>query len=86
MVLRLGRMSRGVRRGVRSMPQHPRVIRYFLPHHLWIMACACKALSKQCKLRLILKRHCKLSCKHRLKLQLQFLRSMAMVSVHHGEV
>ncbi|MQL95056.1 hypothetical protein Taro_027719 [Colocasia esculenta] len=43
------------------------------------MACSCKAWSKQCKLRLRLKRHCKLSCRHRLRLQLQFLKSMAMV-------
>ncbi|MQM06428.1 hypothetical protein Taro_039249 [Colocasia esculenta] len=31
-------MSRGVRRGVSSRPQHPRVLQYFLLHHLWIMA------------------------------------------------
>ncbi|MQL78306.1 hypothetical protein Taro_010733, partial [Colocasia esculenta] len=36
-------MSRGVRRGVSSRPQHPRVPHYFLHHHLWIMACSCKA-------------------------------------------
>ncbi|MQL91298.1 hypothetical protein Taro_023901 [Colocasia esculenta] len=31
-------MSRGVRRGVSSKPQHPKVPRYILHHHLWIMA------------------------------------------------
>ncbi|MQL91793.1 hypothetical protein Taro_024409 [Colocasia esculenta] len=31
-------MTRGVRRGVSSRPQHPRVPRYFLHHHLWTMA------------------------------------------------
>ncbi|MQL69697.1 hypothetical protein Taro_002005, partial [Colocasia esculenta] len=53
-------------------PQGPTV----LPHnHLWIMAYSCKAWSKQCRLR----RHCRLSCRHRLRLQFQFLRSMSMV-------
>ncbi|MQL82099.1 hypothetical protein Taro_014565 [Colocasia esculenta] len=42
MVLRLGRMSRHVRRGVSSRPQHPRVPQYFLHHHLWTTACSCK--------------------------------------------
>ncbi|MQM21169.1 hypothetical protein Taro_054203 [Colocasia esculenta] len=37
-VLRLGMTSRGVRRGVSSRPQHLRVLRYSLHHHLWIMA------------------------------------------------
>ncbi|MQM02956.1 hypothetical protein Taro_035726 [Colocasia esculenta] len=78
-MLRFGRMSRGVRRGVSSRPQHPRVLRYFLHHHLWTMACSCKAWSKRCRLRLRRKRHCMLSCRRRLRLQLQFLKSMAMV-------
>ncbi|MQL76122.1 hypothetical protein Taro_008510, partial [Colocasia esculenta] len=37
-VPRLGRRSRDVRRGVSSRPQHPRVPRYFLHHHLCTMA------------------------------------------------
>ncbi|MQL98461.1 hypothetical protein Taro_031171 [Colocasia esculenta] len=32
-----------MRRGVSSRPQHPRVLRYFLHHHLWIMAYSCMA-------------------------------------------
>ncbi|MQM06303.1 hypothetical protein Taro_039125, partial [Colocasia esculenta] len=64
-VPRLGRTSRGVRRGVISRPQHPRVPRYFLHHHLWTMVCSCKVRSRRCR--------------PRLRLQLQFLRSMAMV-------
>ncbi|MQM08244.1 hypothetical protein Taro_041100 [Colocasia esculenta] len=79
MVLRLRRTSIGVRRGVRSRPQHPRVPRYSLHHHLWITACSCKAWFRQCRPRHRLRRHCRINCKHRLKLQLQFLRSMAMV-------
>ncbi|MQL94510.1 hypothetical protein Taro_027160 [Colocasia esculenta] len=78
-VLRLGRMSRGVRRGVSSRPQHPRVLRYSLHHHLWTMACSCKAWSRQYRLRLRRRWHYRLSCKHRLRLQLQFPKSMAMV-------
>ncbi|MQL76123.1 hypothetical protein Taro_008511 [Colocasia esculenta] len=79
MVLRLGRTSIGVRRGVSSRSQHPRVPWYNLHHHLWIMACSCKAWFRQCRPRRRLRRHCKLSCRLRLQLQLQFLRSMAMV-------
>ncbi|MQM09271.1 hypothetical protein Taro_042140 [Colocasia esculenta] len=41
--------SRGVRRGVSSRPQHPRVLQYFLHHHLWTTACSCKAWFKQCR-------------------------------------
>ncbi|MQL95710.1 hypothetical protein Taro_028380 [Colocasia esculenta] len=78
-VLRLGRTSRGVRRGVSSRPQHPRVLRYSLHHHLWTMACSCKAWSRQCRLRPRLRRHYRLNCRHRLRLQLQFPGSMAMV-------
>ncbi|MQM23158.1 hypothetical protein Taro_056221, partial [Colocasia esculenta] len=37
-VPKLGRTSRGARRGVSSRPQHPRVPLYFLHHHLWTMA------------------------------------------------
>ncbi|MQL68324.1 hypothetical protein Taro_000654 [Colocasia esculenta] len=59
--------------------QHPRVLRYSLHHHLWTMACSCKAWSRQCRLRLRHRWHCRLSCRLSLKLQLQFLRSMAMV-------
>ncbi|MQL68341.1 hypothetical protein Taro_000636 [Colocasia esculenta] len=78
-VPRLGRMSRGMRRGVSSRPQHPRVLRYFLHHHLWIMACSLKAWSRRCRLRLRCRRRCRLSCRHMLRLQLQFSKSMAMV-------
>ncbi|MQL85283.1 hypothetical protein Taro_017801 [Colocasia esculenta] len=78
-VLKLGRTSKGVRRGVSSRPQHPKVLLYFLHHHPWTMACSCKACSKQCRHRLKLRQHYRLSCRHRLRLQLQFLRSMAMV-------
>ncbi|MQM01079.1 hypothetical protein Taro_033827, partial [Colocasia esculenta] len=60
-VLRLGRMSRGVRRGVSSSPQHPRVLRYSLHHHLWTMAYSCKAWSRRCRLRLRLRLSCRLS-------------------------
>ncbi|MQM06590.1 hypothetical protein Taro_039419 [Colocasia esculenta] len=70
MVLRLGMTSRGVRRGVSSRPQHPRVLRYSLHHHLWIMAYSCKAWSQQCRLRIRLRRRCKLSCRLRFMLQL----------------
>ncbi|MQM05571.1 hypothetical protein Taro_038382, partial [Colocasia esculenta] len=78
-VLRLGRMRRGMRRGVSSRPQHPRVPRYFLHHHLWTTACSCKAWLRQCRPRRRLRRYCRLSCRLRLRLQLQFPRSMAMV-------
>ncbi|MQM16347.1 hypothetical protein Taro_049302 [Colocasia esculenta] len=78
-VPRLGRMSRGVRRGVVSRPQHPTVPRYFLHHHLWTTTCSCKAWSKRCKLRHRRRLHSKLSCRQRLKLQLRFPRSMTMV-------
>ncbi|MQM13974.1 hypothetical protein Taro_046900 [Colocasia esculenta] len=64
---------------VSSRPQHPRVLMYFLHHHLLTMAYSCKAWSKQCRLRLRHKRHCRLSCRLRLRLQLQFLMSMATV-------
>ncbi|MQL70757.1 hypothetical protein Taro_003073 [Colocasia esculenta] len=37
-VPRLRRTRRGMRRGVSSRPQHPRVPRHFLHHHLWTMA------------------------------------------------
>ncbi|MQL96441.1 hypothetical protein Taro_029122 [Colocasia esculenta] len=79
MVLRLGRTSKGVRSVVSSRPQHPRVLRYSLHHHLWIMAYSCKAWSRQCRLRVRRRQHCRLSCRHRLGLQLQFPRSMVMV-------
>ncbi|MQL77091.1 hypothetical protein Taro_009489, partial [Colocasia esculenta] len=46
---KLERTSRGVWRGVSSRPQHPRVPRYFLRHHLWTMACSCKAWSRRCR-------------------------------------
>ncbi|MQL76756.1 hypothetical protein Taro_009151, partial [Colocasia esculenta] len=72
-------MSRGVRRGVSSRPQQLRVLRYSIHHPLWTMEYSCKAWSKQCRLRLRLRRHCRLSCRHKLRLQLQFLKSMAMV-------
>ncbi|MQM17134.1 hypothetical protein Taro_050102 [Colocasia esculenta] len=78
-VLRLLMTSIGVRRGVSSRPQHPRVLQYFLHHHLWIMVCSYKAWFMQCRPRCRLRRHCRLSCRLRLKLQLPFLRSMAMV-------
>ncbi|MQM02108.1 hypothetical protein Taro_034871 [Colocasia esculenta] len=78
-VPRLGRTSRGVRRGVSSRPQHPRVLRYSLHHHLWTMACSCKAWSRQYRLRLRPRLRCRLTCRLRLRLQLQFPRSMAMV-------
>ncbi|MQL98326.1 hypothetical protein Taro_031032, partial [Colocasia esculenta] len=78
-VPRLGRTSRGVRRGVSSRSLHPRVLRYSLHHHLWIIAYSCKAWFRQCRLRLRRRRHYRLSCRHRLRLQLQFPWSMAMV-------
>ncbi|MQM21289.1 hypothetical protein Taro_054328 [Colocasia esculenta] len=43
------------------------------------MVCSCKVWSKRCRLRHRLRLHCKLSCRHKLRLQLQFPRSMAMV-------
>ncbi|MQL88238.1 hypothetical protein Taro_020798, partial [Colocasia esculenta] len=78
-VLRLEMTNRGVRTGVSSRPQHPRVLMYFLYHHLWIMVCSCKAWYRQCRHRRTLRWHCRLSCRLRLRLQLQFPRSMAMV-------
>ncbi|MQL97794.1 hypothetical protein Taro_030492 [Colocasia esculenta] len=71
--------SRGVRRGVSSRPQHPKVPQYFLHHHLWTTACSCKAWYRQCRPKLRLRRHCRLNYRLRLRLQLQFPRSMAMV-------
>ncbi|MQM14006.1 hypothetical protein Taro_046934 [Colocasia esculenta] len=78
-VLRLGMTSKGVRRGVSSRPQHPKVPRYSLHHHLWITTCSCKAWSRQCRLGLRRRRHYMLNCRHKLRLQLQFPRSMVMV-------
>ncbi|MQL99105.1 hypothetical protein Taro_031827 [Colocasia esculenta] len=78
-MLRLGRMSIDVRRGVSSRLQHPRVPRYFLHHHLWTLACSCMSWFRHCRPRCRLRRHCRLSCRLRLRLQLQFPRSMAMV-------
>ncbi|MQL98758.1 hypothetical protein Taro_031473 [Colocasia esculenta] len=72
-------MSRSVRRWVSSKPQHPRVPQYFLHNHLWTMACSCKAWSKRCRLRLRCRLHCRLSCRHKLRLQLQFPRSMVIL-------
>ncbi|MQM20565.1 hypothetical protein Taro_053586 [Colocasia esculenta] len=43
------------------------------------MVCSCKAWSRRCRHRLRHRWYCKLSCRHRLRLHLQFLRSMAMV-------
>ncbi|MQM20237.1 hypothetical protein Taro_053254, partial [Colocasia esculenta] len=60
-------------------PQHPRVPRYFLHHHLWITTCSCKAWFGQCRLRSKLRRHSRFSCRLRLRLKLPFPRSMAMV-------
>ncbi|MQL76114.1 hypothetical protein Taro_008501 [Colocasia esculenta] len=74
-------MSKGMRRGVNSRLQHPRVPRYFLHHHLWTMACSCKAWSRRCRPSHRLMLHCKLNCRHRLKLQLQFPRIKAMVAL-----
>ncbi|MQM00086.1 hypothetical protein Taro_032815 [Colocasia esculenta] len=71
--------SRGMRRGVSNRPQHLRVLQYSLHHYLWTMACSCKTWSRQCGSRPRLRQHCRLSCRHRLRLQLQFLRSMAIV-------
>ncbi|MQM18854.1 hypothetical protein Taro_051850 [Colocasia esculenta] len=72
-------MSIGVRSGVSSRLQHPKVPQYFLHHHLWTTACSCKAWFRQYRPRRRIKRHCRLSCRLRLRLQLQFPRSMAMV-------
>ncbi|MQL97810.1 hypothetical protein Taro_030508 [Colocasia esculenta] len=72
-------MSRGVRRGVRSRPQHPRVPLYSLHHHLWTMMCSCKVWSRRCRPKRRHTQHCRLNCSHKLRLQLQFLRRMAMV-------
>ncbi|MQL81193.1 hypothetical protein Taro_013649 [Colocasia esculenta] len=72
-------MSRDVRRGVGSRPQHLRVPRYFLHHHLWTVACSCNAWSKRCRCKHRLRLCCRPSCRHKLMLQLQFPRSMAMV-------
>ncbi|MQL97796.1 hypothetical protein Taro_030494 [Colocasia esculenta] len=43
------------------------------------MACSCKAYSRRCRRKHRLRLCCRLSCRHRIKLQLQFSRSMAMV-------
>ncbi|MQM04356.1 hypothetical protein Taro_037152 [Colocasia esculenta] len=72
-------MSIGVRIGVSSRPQHPRVPQYSLHHHLWTMVCSCKAWFRQCRPRCKLRRHYRLNCRLMLRLQLPFLRSMAMV-------
>ncbi|MQM14564.1 hypothetical protein Taro_047498 [Colocasia esculenta] len=56
-VLRLERMSRDMRRGVSSRPQHPRVPQYYHHRHLWTMTCSCKAWSRRCR------------CRHRLRLR-----------------
>ncbi|MQM15090.1 hypothetical protein Taro_048027 [Colocasia esculenta] len=72
-------MSRGVRTRVSSRPQHHRVLQFFLHHRLWIMGCSCKVLSRLCRPKHILRWHCRLSWRLRLRLQLQFPRSKAMV-------
>ncbi|MQM13839.1 hypothetical protein Taro_046766 [Colocasia esculenta] len=79
-VLRLGRTSRDVRRGVSSRPQHPRVPQYSHHHHLWTMACSCKAWSKRCRHRHRLRLCYRPNCRCRLRIQLQFPRSMVMVA------
>ncbi|MQM04004.1 hypothetical protein Taro_036792 [Colocasia esculenta] len=78
-VLRLEMTSRGVRTGVSSRPQHPRVLQYFLHHSLWTMVYSCKVWFRRCRPRLTLRRHCRLSYRLKLRLLLQFLRRMAMV-------
>ncbi|MQM10457.1 hypothetical protein Taro_043354 [Colocasia esculenta] len=78
-VLRLGRTSNDVRRGVSSRPQHPRVPQYFHHRHLWSMACSCKAWSRRCRHRHRLRLHCRPSCRCRLRLQHQFPRSMVII-------
>ncbi|MQL84531.1 hypothetical protein Taro_017028 [Colocasia esculenta] len=78
-VLRLGMTNRGVRCGVSSRPQHPKVLQYSLHHHLWNMVYSCKPWFRRCRPRRRLRRLCRPSCRLRLRLQLQFLRSMAMV-------
>ncbi|MQL78091.1 hypothetical protein Taro_010510, partial [Colocasia esculenta] len=79
-VLRLGMTSRGMQRGVSSKPQHPRVLLYFLHHHhLLIMVCSCKVWFRQCRPRRTVKRHYRCSCRIRLRPQLQFPKSKAMV-------
>ncbi|MQL90345.1 hypothetical protein Taro_022936 [Colocasia esculenta] len=78
-VLRLEKTIRDVRRGVSSRPQHPRVPQYSHHRHLWTMACSCKAWSRRCRCRHILRLRYRPSCRRRLRLQLQFPRSMVMV-------
>ncbi|MQM09596.1 hypothetical protein Taro_042471 [Colocasia esculenta] len=79
MVLMLERMSRGVRIWMSSRSQHHRVLQFFLHHRLWIMVCLCKAWCRLCRLRRTLRLHSRLSWRLRLRLQLQFPKSMAMV-------
>ncbi|MQM14263.1 hypothetical protein Taro_047191, partial [Colocasia esculenta] len=67
-VLRLEMMSKGVRTGVSSRPQHLRVLLYFLHHCMWTMVYSCKAWSRRCRPRRILRWHCRLSCRLRLEL------------------
>ncbi|MQM19542.1 hypothetical protein Taro_052548 [Colocasia esculenta] len=67
-VLRLKMTSRGVRRGVSSRPQHPRVPQYSIHHHLWITACSCKVWFRQCRHRRRLRQQYRLSYRHRLRL------------------
>ncbi|MQL82898.1 hypothetical protein Taro_015379 [Colocasia esculenta] len=43
------------------------------------MACSCRAWSRRCRPRHRLRLRCKLNCRHMLKPQLQFSKSMAMV-------
>ncbi|MQL78170.1 hypothetical protein Taro_010599 [Colocasia esculenta] len=51
-------MSRDVRSGWSSRPQHRRVL-YFPHRRLWIMECSCKVLCKPCRRRLTLRLHSK---------------------------
>ncbi|MQM17490.1 hypothetical protein Taro_050461 [Colocasia esculenta] len=69
-VLRLGRKSRDMRRAVSSMPQHPRVPRYYHHHNLWTTAYSCKAWSRRCRCRHRLKLHYRPCCRRRPRLQL----------------
>ncbi|MQM01504.1 hypothetical protein Taro_034260 [Colocasia esculenta] len=73
-------MSRGVRRGVSSRPQHPRVPRYFLYHHLWTTTFSCKAWFRQCRPRRRLRRDCRLSS----RLKLELAQAPAPVPQEHG--
>ncbi|MQL73235.1 hypothetical protein Taro_005578 [Colocasia esculenta] len=50
-VLRLEMTSRGMRRGVSSRPQHPRVLLYFLHHRLWTMTLAHTQAALQAQLQ-----------------------------------